>query len=308
MRILIGTALNRELKTLKHLLFIVIFLGIICGFFIPAFHSIYPGIPYFIGIMLFFNFLEIETSWRRFFRPELIVTLALSALFMPLVVYYILSRGLSIEYRIGLFLTAIAPSGIMMLVFSRFVPHKDYNLIISNFLATQFGTVLYLPLMTQWVIGAQVSISAVDLFFQTAALVVTPYCVSLLVVKAGSPGLKERLSLTGRRVIPLLVFLIISSSISGAAQDIQWDWALFRVGAVVLLIYFLQGGLAYAAGFLFGDKSIRNTLALVGSSRNIQLVLGIAVINFPPLVIIPMVLGIIFHHLTNLFWLWIFRK
>ena len=122
-----------------------------------------------IGFVLFLNFLETELKWQRFFRGELLVTDSFSAVFMPLVVYYVLSSGLNPAYRIGLLLTAIAPSGVMMLAISRFVPNKDYNLILSNFLFTTFGSILYIPLMLKWLVGAAIQIKIAHLFFQTAA-------------------------------------------------------------------------------------------------------------------------------------------
>jgi hypothetical protein len=47
---------------------------------------------------------------------------------------------------------------------------------------------------------------------------------------------------------------------------------------------------------------------MIASARNMQLMLGIAIINFPPLAVVPCVVGIIFQNMIIAFWLWIFRK
>ncbi len=293
---------------MKNLFFLIVFLAILSGFLLPFLAVFKNAIPYLIGIMLVFNFLDLVPNWRLLIRKELIFTLSLSAFIMPVMVYYLLSNGLILEYRIGLFLTAIAPSGILMLVLSRFVPHKDYNLIIANFLATQFGVILYLPLMADWILGASLKIDPTRLFAYTALLILLPFILSRIIRKLCPDYLIEGLKKRGKQIIPILVFFIVSSSIASTAGNIKWSFELFKLFIIVFLIYTIQGGLGYITGMLMGDKALRNTLALIASSRNIQLMFGIAVISFDPLVLIPMILGILIHHVTNLIWLWLFRN
>ncbi|MFB0507267.1 MAG: hypothetical protein ACETWT_11095 [Thermodesulfobacteriota bacterium] len=109
-------------------------------------------------------------------------------------------------------------------------------------------------------------------------------------------------------VILIAVFIIAGVSISAAAQELMRDRTLVGLALLALSIFLLQGGLAYLAGLLFWDKSIRNTLAMIPSSRNNHFVLGIAIMNFPPIAVVPCMLGIIFRHTTNAFWIWFFRK
>ncbi len=292
---------------MKNLLYTVIFAGLVFGFFVPQSEIVLPAVPYFIGLMLFLNFLDLEPEPGKLFRKELLVTVPLSALVMPVLVYYVLAAGMSAEYRIGLLLTAIAPSGILMLVLARFVKEKDYNLIISNFFATQFGLILYMPVILEWIVGTSVNISSLQIFYQVASLILIPYFLSLAAKKFMYINFAADAKKNSVYIIPILVFLIISSTVSGATKDIVWDSSLIGVALVALSIFLIHGGIAYFAGYLFGGKEIRNTMLLIASAKNIQLVLGIAVINFPPLVLIPMVLGIIMHHITNGFWLWLLR-
>ena len=89
------------------------------GILVPELNVAKPIIPYLIGLLLAVNFYEIEFKWKRFLRWELVITLSLSALIIPPIYYLLLSKGLLPEYRIGLLLTAVAPSGVMPLVLGR---------------------------------------------------------------------------------------------------------------------------------------------------------------------------------------------
>ncbi len=294
---------------MKNQFYAIVVLAILSGLLIPQFAVISPAIPYLIVILLYLSFMNIELDWKRFFRKELFLTLFLSAAFIPLLSYYVFSQGLHPDYRIGLFLTGIAPSGIMTLIVSAFLKHKDYELIMSNFITTTFGTILYLPPMLKLVVGTSVEIKIFDLFLQTAAIILTPFIFAEITRRITSMQFCNKINEFGKKITLVIVFLIIASSIGLSVVDITWDWSLLRLSLIVTVIYLLQGTIAYFGGFIFGGgKAVRHSLALVASSRNIQLLMGIAIINFGPLVLVPLVLGIIIHHATNAFWLWLFRN
>ena len=86
-----------------------------------------------------------------------------------------------------------------------------------------------------------------------------------------------------------------------------WTSGLAGMLILVFSVYLVQGGVAYLAARLFWGASIRRTLALIASSRNNQISLGIAVMNFSPATAVPCIFGFIFHHFTNAVWLWLFR-
>jgi predicted Na+-dependent transporter len=288
--------------------YIVIFSGIACGISFPQFEIYKPSIPYLVASLLFLSFFEIEVKWHKIIRRELLITVPLSTLLMPLLYYDVLSKDLNQPYRIGLLLVAIAPSGLMTLVLSPYILYKDYNLILSNFLFTTFGSILYIPFIVKWLIGTTVQINITHLFLQTAAMILIPYSLSVITTKVLSQNgitIIKRLSQT---VIPTVLFIIIAASISRTTQEIMWDQTLLKLAPLVLSITIVQGGFAYLAGLILWNKNIRNTLAIVASSRNVQIMLGIAIINFPPKVVIPCVLGIIFQHMNNAIWLWLFRR
>ena len=293
---------------MMYLFYIVIFSGIGCGLLFPQLGGYRHAVPYFIGFTLFLNFLEITVMWDKFFRVQLCVTFLLSALIMPFLYYKVLSTGIDEGYRIGVLLTAVAPSSVIMLILSRFVPYKDYNLIFSNFFFTTFGSIFYIPVVVKWFAGAIVQVDITQLFFRTAALILIPYSISVVMKKTMSQEVALRVRAFSKGFILVPIFIVVTLSMSGAGQQIVWGKTLLTLAPLIFSVFLIQGGLAYLVGILFWDKNIRNSLALMASARNMQLMLGIAIINFPPLAAVPCVLGIILQNITHVLWLWLLRK
>ena len=139
-------------------------------------------------------------------------------------------------------------------------------------------------------------------------MILLPYGISLI-LKVIFPGSKaDTIKKYSNPVILALLFIICTLVASGASQHLEWNVSLLYVMILVFSVYMLQGGIAYLAGWFFWGKPIRRTLALIASSRNNQISLGIAVMNFSPATAIPCIFGFIFHHVTNAIWLWLFRK
>ncbi len=279
-----------------------------CGILLPQLNVAKPAIPYLIGLMLAINFYEIEFRWKKFIRRELLVTLSLSILVMPPIYYLLLSRGLPSDYRIGLLLTAVAPSGVMPLILGRFIAKIDNDLVLGNFLVTTFGSILYLPVVVQWLAGTVIDISASQLLVKTALMILLPYSMSRIMKFSVLTPAFERIKLFFKPVFLGLLFIICAVATSGVSKQLTWNYDMIWLVVLVFSIYLVQGGLAYLAGSIFWTPPTRRTLALISSSRNNQITLGIAAINFSPATAIPCILGFIFHHLTNAIWLYLFRK
>jgi predicted Na+-dependent transporter len=293
---------------LRYWLYIAIIGGIVFGIFVPHLQAYKPAVPYLIGFILAFNFLEITFSWKNFLRKELTITLLLSAVIMPVIAYYLLTESLYPEFRVGLLITALAPSGVMPLVFGRFIKYVDYDLVLSNFLITTFGSILYLPAMVKWLAGTDIDIPSGHLLFKTALIILLPYGASIIMKNAMKKELLAMVKNYVNTIILVSIFIICSIVGSSASGNLVWSKGLIQLVILVFAVYLIQGGLAYMAGYILWDKPARNTLALISSSRNNQITLGIAILNFPPATAIPCIIGFLLHHLTNAIWLWLFRK
>ena len=104
-----------------------------------------------------------------------------------------------------------------------------------------------------------------------------------------------------------MAFCVVTISVAGPSEELRWDVSLISLSAVIMVVYLLPGLLGYLAGYLLGGIGTRNTLSFIASSRNVQLVLAIAILNFPPLTTVPIIIAIFVHHLVNAFWLWLYR-
>lgn len=259
-------------------------------------------------LMLFFNFLDVKINPYKLFRKELLVTFFLSVILMPVIAYYILSVGFVPPYRIGLLLVAASPTGIMGIILLRYLRHNDSNLAFSNFLFSTFGAILFIPVVLKLILGQTVEIEMRPIMGQTAALIIIPFVATRLVRRFCQDNVLMGIKKASKAFIPALVFLIIATSIGSASDELEWNLTLLRLSFSVFIIYMIQGGLGYMAGSLTDDRKIRNTLALISSSRNIQIVLAIAILNFSPLCSVPIIIATISHHITNAFWLWILQK
>ncbi|MFC1513524.1 hypothetical protein ACFL5P_00785 [candidate division KSB1 bacterium] len=283
-------------------------LGILNGLLFPAVQFINPSIPYLIGIMLVLNFLDIKTYWKDLLRKELFLTSFLTIIFIPVISYYILSIPFEENIRIGILLTACAPAGIMTLIIARFIPQKDYNLIFSNFLFTTFASIIYIPYLLKLIIGRNVEINSLEILIQIAVLILIPYSISRILLKFVSDIKLNKVRFSTKFILPLLVFVIISGSIGGASEELEWNRSLILQTAVIALIYALHGIIGYFSGYIFGGKDIRHSLALTTTSRNIQIMLAVTILNFDSVVLIPLVIAIIIHHFSNAVILYLFRE
>jgi predicted Na+-dependent transporter len=297
-------------QTLVLLFCLTIILAVIFGLGFPQTGNYAVYIPFMIGGMLFFNFLDVKIQFRRSSPWVLLITFFLSAVALPLFAYYILSVGFTEPYRIGLLLVACAPTGITTLVLGRYIKGSNYHLVLSNFLFTTFGSMFYIPVLLKFVLNEAVKFdsSLYTLLGQMALLVVLPYILSQTTVHLFHQQLLIRHKIISQGFTLLLLFCIIVVSIGKVADQLAWHVDSMWLAISILAIYLVHGGLGYAIGSVSGNAELKMTLPFICSSRNIQLVFAIAVLNFSPLTYLPIIMGLFFHHLTNAFWLWILGK
>ena len=289
---------------------LTIILAVIIGLGFPQAGKYAVYIPHMIGIMLFFNFLDVKIQFRRSYPWVLLITLFLSAVAIPALVYYVLSVSFPGPYRIGLLLVACAPTGITTLVLGRYIKGSNYHLVLSNFFFITFGSVFYIPILLKFVLNQAVSLetSPYTLLGQMALLVLLPYILSQTMVHLLHQQWLVRHKNISKGATLILLFCIVGVSIGKVADQLTWNADSMWLAIVVLAIYLIHGGLGYTIGWVWNNAELKKTLPFICSSRNIQLVFAIAVLNFPPLTYVPVIMGLFFHHLTNAFWLWILGR
>lgn len=285
-------------------------LAVVIGLGFPQTGKYADYIPYMIGLLLFFNFLDVKIQLRRSYPGVLLIALFLSAVAVPGLTYYLLSVPFAGPYRTGLLLVACAPTGITTLVLGRYIRGSNYNLVLGTFFFITFASVFYIPFLLNIVLDQDVRIETTPftLLAQMALLVMLPYLLGQVVVRVlrqqwlvDNPNISKGASL-------FLIACIVEVSIAKVADQMTWNTESLWLAVIVLAIHLIHGGLGYAIGRIRKNDELQQTLPLIWSSRNIQLVFAIAVLNFPPLSYVPLLMGIFFHHLTNAFWLWILGR
>ena len=150
--------------------------------------------------------------------------------------------------------------------------------------------------------------SPYTLLGQMALLVLLPYILSQTMVHLFHQQWLVKHPNISKGSTLILLFCIVGVSIGKVADQLTWHANSMWLAIVVLAIYLIHGGLGYAIGRVWNNAELKMTLPFICSSRNIQLVFAIAVLNFSPLTYVPIIMGLFFHHLTNAFWLWILGR
>ena len=294
---------------MKRPIYLVIAGGLLLGLTYKPIGSFKPIVPFIIGILLFFSFLNIKLQLKSLIRKELMITLLLASTISPILAYYVFSFSLGPELKIGLVLVASAPSGIIMLILSEYVEKKDSQLIVSNFFLTHFAVIIYLPILLKALIASTIEFSQFNLLLQAMLLVVVPFSLAATTQRVLKTASLEKLIKAKKIIVPALVFMVISISIAKARSQFDWQLDLLMILPAVLAVYLAQGTLAWLAGRLLKKGvAVSNTLALVSSSRNIQFMLAIALLNFSAKTVIVLIVGIVAHHITNILWLTLLGK
>ena len=289
---------------------LTIILGFIIGLGFPQAGKYSVYIPHLIGVMLFFNFLDVKVEFRKSHPWVLLVTLSLSAAAIPALVYYLLSVGFTPAYRTGLLLVACSPTGITTLILGRYIKGSNYQLVLSNFFFTTFCSIFYIPALLKFFLGDIVELETAPyrLLGQMALLVILPYALSQTVVHLLHQRWLIKYKNISKIATLLLLFGVVAASIGKVADQLTWRADSIWLAALVLAVYLIHGGIGWVVGWLWGSTELKKTLPFICSSRNIQLVFAIAVLNFSPLTYVPIIMGLFFHHLTNAFWLWILGR
>ena len=198
-------------------------------------------------------------------------------------------------FAVGLILVACCPGGTASNVIS-FLARVDVALSVAMTAASTFLAVLMTPLLTAWLAGSRIDVSAAGLFQSTVQVIVLPLMAGAL-LKRFAPGLTARLLPVAPLVAVLLITLIVASIIGAGRDDI-----LAAGPRLLLAIASLHAG-----GFLFGyllsrvlgsDERTARTISIEVGMQNSGLGVVLARQNFAdPLVAIPSAISSLFHSL-----------
>lgn len=271
------------------------------GFFRPGlFDWVFPHIPILLGIVMFgmgMN-LDIDDFKTIVLRPRdlLIGTFAQFTL-MPLIAY-----GLAVLFQLppelaaGLILVGTCPGGTTSNVMT-YLAKGDAALSVSFTTLSTFLAPILTPLITMWLLGKSIPVSAGSIFLSTVKFVLFPVIFGIAANILYGPELRGI-----KKMIPsfsVISIIIIIGGVVGVHSD-----KIVTTGAVILLIVILHNLLGLLSGYLLGEKiglkeAKKRALSFEIGMKNSGLAVSLAVAHFSPLAAIPAVIFSVWHNISG---------
>lgn len=240
--------------------------------------------------------LSVEDFRRVLLMPRAILTgFFAQYLIMPTLAWAI-AKGLRLppDFAVGLILVGCCPGGTASNVVT-FLARANVPLSVLMTMCSTFAAVLMTPLLTKWLAGAYVQVSALGLLLDTVKVVLAPLLAGLALNTFFPRAVKAMLP-----VAPLIsvvaIVLVVSSILADKAA------AVLQSGGWLLLAVFLLHaggfGLGWVFAWMFGyGESVRRTIAIEVGMQNSGLGAALARNNFPsmPLAPTPCAISAVFH-------------
>jgi BASS family bile acid:Na+ symporter len=282
-------------NTRTYIINIGIFAAIFLGILFPAPLWEKKTLPFILGLLLVSNFMRIDFHLKKFFRKELLYFPMIGFIVIPTVIYFG-TITLPLDLRLGLFLIAITPSAIASTVVVNLIG-GDRELSVAHVLVSNMlAPFAYAGLLYLFFRADSVDIPVGSLLKDIITLLAVPFIISrVLLIHKKVQSMTERFFTWFNPVGFLLVIFVAVASSSQQLRAIQPELL-----ALILALAALVAFVSFAIGFsLSRDSRIRRTLAVGFGHKNTSLAIWVAVSNFNPAVVLPMVSYLIFHHVIN---------
>lgn len=226
-------------------------------------------------------------DFRRVARlpRQVMVGVAAQFLIMPFLGWGI-AKGLALEpaLAVGLILVACCPGGTASNVVS-YIARADVALSVLMTMCSTFAAVVMTPLLTQWLAGAYVEVSAWSLFVNTLQVVVVPVTLGVLLNRYAPRVVNFVLPVAP--LVSVIFITLICASIIGSNAGTVRDSARVLFTAVALL--HLGGfGLGYLLARLLKLSELASrTVSIEVGMQNSGLGAVLARASFPELVLAP---------------------
>ncbi len=275
----------------------VIFLSILLGFIFPQGKALKATIPYVLAFILFIGFIKEEFKITDLKRKEIFAYGIISLMFMPFFSFFAFKNFFDFDFRIGLFLIAITPTGFAMTGLVDLIKNGDKKLVISNLFIFTFMAAFTIPLLTYLFFSAKIEFDVSSLILKLCYLIFIPWFISKIIHKYIKPVFLKGIQKYSYIISLTLLFILIYVAVASASKSIELNYTMSILFAAILVQYFIQALLGYLAGIVFFKHSV-NSLTAISASKNTQFALIVALINFGHKATIPCVIAIIGNHIT----------
>lgn len=273
------------------------------GGLFPQFHRVSFLIQYFLMVMLFFAYLDIEFRPAMFQKSVIWVWIANVALaFISYLILVSYDRTLAITA----FMTAIAPTAIAAPVIIGFI-QGEIEYVITAVLVTNLSSAVIIPVALPRLQSAEIQLSVWEVLEPVLLVMLMPLVLARLAA---------RLPLAARNVVRrgkvlsfplwLINLFLISANASNFlrhenANSVQ---TLLTIAGISLVLCIVNFGLGALLG---GQRNWQEASQSLGQ-KNLSFVIWIALTFINPLVAMGPTFYILYHHLYNSWSIYRFEK
>ena len=204
---------------------------------------------------------------------------------------------LPLPFAVGLILVASCPGGTASNVIT-FLARGNVALSVTMTAVSTSLSIVLTPLLTSWIVGSRIEVSAWGLFLSTVQVVVLPITAGVLLNRYAH-RFTEKI-LPAAPAVAVLAITLIVASIIGAGRDAILSAAprLALAVATLHLLGFLMG--YWFSRMITGRLLTARTISIEVGMQNSGLGVVLARQNFAnPLVAIPSAISSLFHSIIG---------
>lgn len=282
---------------MKKSLLILAFIFI--GILFPYGHAYAFIIKYFLMIMLFFVFLNINI--HRKIIQKLHFKVLLANILIPLLVYFILQL-FNETLAVAIFVVALAPTAAAASIIAQLL-NARVEIVAASTLVTSAGMALVIPFLLPFFIEVEGEINTLAMLLPILVVVFVPLILAQIVKKM-LPKLRQ--ILTKQKDIPLYLFLVnVYLAMAKSTHFIQTSEE--AQGAIILWIAAATGILCLL-NFQIGERIVSPALKYEGGlalgRKNTMFVLWLALTFISPIAALSPIFYIFWQNLYNSYQLW----
>lgn len=273
---------------------LTIFFIILSGLIIPELQGVKRVLPCALGVVMFLNFLTMDTGKHSLAISSELQYLAVVVVITPFLVYRLsLLLDFDTALRTGLIMAVVTPSALSAPVVCDLVGGNRYSIITHVILTNLLAPLTFTLIFAIYLKSEHIAIPYTMIITKVALLMLCPYLLAWIVKKRSKKHLGDL-----KTVKKFLFLLIVFVAVSSAATRMR-EVAPVKLAGIALFI-FTTALFLYGTGFLIGRcRMLGSTTALMFGHKNMGLSLWIALGNFDPMAALPLVLYIISHHIIN---------
>lgn len=207
-----------------------------------------------------------------------------------------IAQGLNLppDFAVGLILVGCCPGGTASNVVT-YLARANVPLSVLMTMCSTFAAVFMTPLLTKWLAGAYVQVSALGLFLDTVKVVLAPLLIGLA-LNTFFPRSVKKILPAAPLISVLAIVLVVASILADKASSVRESG-----GRLLFAVFLLHAG-GFGLGWFFArafgyGEMVRRTIAIEVGMQNSGLGAALAKNNFAsmPLAPTPCAISAVFH-------------